>query len=247
MSLRFAVVHEALADFETATELADRVLCDSIDWLDEEILVYQRTWLGESSGGERLTWKAIKQLALDAEITVAGHFDDGPALPDAAAARRAVLFLEREFPDLDAIVLIRDQDDQPQRRGGLEQARSQDHGGVEIVVGLAVVERECWVISGFDPRNEDEKLQLEAERRSLGFDPRLRSHELTACKSDSAVHSPKRVLRALSRDDRDRERHCWRESSLEVLRERGSENGLADYLHEVRHRLAPLIGHLRDG
>ena len=33
MSLQFAVVHEAPADFQTATELADRVLVESIDWM----------------------------------------------------------------------------------------------------------------------------------------------------------------------------------------------------------------------
>jgi hypothetical protein len=38
MSLRFAVVHEAEAEFHTATELADRVLVEAIDWLDEEML-----------------------------------------------------------------------------------------------------------------------------------------------------------------------------------------------------------------
>ncbi len=42
MSLRFAVVHEAEADFRTATELADRVLVEAIDWLDEEMLADHR-------------------------------------------------------------------------------------------------------------------------------------------------------------------------------------------------------------
>ena len=31
---------------------------------------------------------------------------------------------------------------------------------------------------------------------------------------------------------------------MEVLRERGTENGLVDYLDEVILRLAPLIGHV---
>ncbi len=243
MSLRFAVVYEAAADFETATELADRVLCETIEWVDEDLIVHQRTWLGESAGGARLTWKGIKQLALDAGITVQGHFEDGPGLPDAAAARRAILFLRNEFPDLAAILLIRDQDDQPERRGGLEQARIQDRSTIAIVVGFAVVERECWVISGYEPRDEDESVRLEQERQHLGFDPRQRSHELTACKNDGAARSPKRVQRALSADDRDRERCCWRETPLPSLRERGSENGLAAYLEEVRTRLAGLIGH----
>jgi hypothetical protein len=34
MTLQIAVVHEAAADFTTATELADRVLCEAIGWLD---------------------------------------------------------------------------------------------------------------------------------------------------------------------------------------------------------------------
>jgi hypothetical protein len=85
--------------------------------------------------------------------------------------------------------------------------------------------------------------RLEAEKKHLGFDPRMRSHELTACKNDLAKRSPKRVLRALSGDDRDRERRCWREAPLSILHERGAENGLAAYLTEVATRLAGLIGH----
>ncbi len=244
MSLRFAVVHEAEADFQTATELADRALCDAINWLDEDLVPHQRTWIDHTTSGDRLFWKRIRQLALDAGITPMGFFEGEPGHPDAAAARRALFFLRWEFPDLDAIVLIRDQDDQPERRDGLEQARKQDHGGIVIVVGLAVVERECWVLSGYDPRDEAESARLAEQRRQLGFDPRERSHDLTACKDDHAIHSAKRVLRELSGDDRDRERCCWRETPLTTLRDRGGENGLAAYLEEVRVRLGGLIGYL---
>ncbi len=245
MTRRFAVVHEAAADFQTATDLADRVLVETHgDWLEEDALDYHRTWIHEASGGHRLAWKAIKSLAQSANIRVHGHFNNEPALPDAVAARRAILFLQHAFSDLDAIVLIRDTDDQPERRGGLEQARNQANGGIAIVVGLAIVERECWVICGFDPLDENEKDSLDAERTRLGFDPRIRSHELTACKNDIAPRSPKRVLQALTANDRDREYRCWRETTLETLRERGDKNGLADFLGEVRQRLAILLGHV---
>jgi hypothetical protein len=245
MSQRFAVVHEAEADFQTATELADRVLVEAVnDWLDADQLTYQRMWIGDAPGGQRLTWKAIPQLARAAGIRAHGHFGGEPGLPDAAAARRAILYLREVFSDLNAIVLIRDQDDEPERQEGLAQARTHDHSGTVIVLGLAIVERESWVVSGFEPESEREMARLEAEKQGLGFDPRLRSHELTACKDDTAKRSPKRALRALSGDDRGREGRCWQECALDVLRARGGENGLGAYLREVRERLAPLIGHV---
>lgn len=244
MSQRFAVVYEAEADFHTATELADRVLADTIDWLDEHLIADQREWVGTVPVDRRLTWKAIPQLAHAAGIRAHGHFDGEPGEADAAAARRAILYLLASIPDPKAILLIRDQDDQPERRVGLEQARGQHHGEVVIVIGLAVVEREAWVISGFDPRDDAETGRLAAERRTLGFNPCERSHELTACKDDNATRSPKRVLRTLSGDDRHRERRCWMDTPLSLLRERGGENGLAAYLNEIRERLARLLGHV---
>jgi len=243
VSLQLAVVHEAPADFQTATELADRVLVESIDWMEEDQIDYQRTWLRES-GGVPLTWKRVKQSALDVGIDAIGFFDGEPAEPDARAARRAILYLRHAVPDLAGVLLIRDQDDQPERRAGLEQARRQEAGRLPIVVGLAVVERESWVISGFDPQDAAEESRLAAERQTLGFDPRLRSHELTACKADNAPRSPKRVLRVLCGGDTDRERRCWRETMLATLRNRGAENGLGAFLDEVRQELAGLIGHI---
>lgn len=246
MSQRFAVVHEAEADFRTATELADRVLTESIDWLDEDMIGDQREWVDREAGGQRLTWKTIPDLASEVRIRPHGRFGGEPGKADAFAARRAILYLRAIAPDLKAILLIRDQDDQPERREGLEQARRHVRSEAVIVIGLAVVERESWVLSGFDPQGDKEAALLDLERQALKFDPRHRSHELTAHKADGAPRSPKRVLRTLCRDDRDRERHCWTTTSLEVLMERGSENGLAAYLHEIWDRLAPLIGHVPD-
>lgn len=243
MSLRFAVVHEADSAFRTATELADRVMLHVIEWLDENLLGDQREWVGEASGGRRLSWTGLKQLAREAGVRSHGHFDGQPGLPDAAAARRAIDYLLSEVPDLKAIVLIRDRDGEPERRAGLEQARGQERSGIVIVLGLAIVERECWVLSGYDPQNEAESERLEAVRQQLGFDPRYRSHELTACKNDQARRSPKRVLREMSGGDPSRERLCWRETAVATLRERGSENGLTEYLQEIQNKLASLIGH----
>ena len=42
MSVRFAVVYEADADFHTATDVADRVLLEAVSWLDQDLLADQR-------------------------------------------------------------------------------------------------------------------------------------------------------------------------------------------------------------
>jgi hypothetical protein len=246
MSLRLAVVHEAKSDFDTATELADRVLCESITWLDESLLSSQRSWIDTNRSGSRLSWTNIAKSARQTGIRAHGHFRDGPGLADAASARRALEYLLQEFEgELHAVLLIRDQDDEPERRLGLNQAR-QDHAGESIViVGIPVVEREAWVISGFVFQNSTEQERLDAERKRLGFNPCERSHELTACKDDNANRSPKRVVKQLTSGDLTRERDCWNITPLDQLRERGQDNGLNHFLSEVRDRLAPLIGHIR--
>lgn len=235
------VVCEAPADFTTATELADRVLLSKIEWLEPEWLPSQRSWVNTLGQGT-LTWTTIKNAADAAGLRIHGHFGDVPALPDANAARRAISYIRSRFGSVAAVVLIRDIDHQPERREGLQQAR--DHAAVAfpIVIGVARVERESWVLSGFLPLNDDELERLAGGlRQELGFDPTARPHELTACKDDLAKKSPIRVLNVLVGSDAGRERSCWRETPLDTLRLRGSNNGLADFMSEVEERLGPLV------
>ena len=96
----------------------------------------------------------------------------------------------------------------------------------------------------FDPENEDEKQLLGEEQQRLGVNPCQRSHELTAGKSDIALRSPKRVLKVLTADNWERQRRCWKATALQVLWERGEDNGLVDYLEEIKTHLVPTItGH----
>jgi len=125
MAIKIAVVYEADADLHIAIELADRVLVESIQWLEEEHLDSQRQWLVQAGNGQPLMWSRIGRLARESRIRSHGHFAGQPALPDAVAARRAILFLKREFPDLKAIILVRDQDGEAERRQGLNQARDE--------------------------------------------------------------------------------------------------------------------------
>jgi hypothetical protein len=244
---QFFVVCEALGDFTTATELADRELLARIDWLEDGLLDSQRQWIVKDGSGNQLLWKSIKGLAKKHGIVARGHFDNQPGMPDAQAARKAIHYIRHCFDSVDAILLIRDTDDQPNRRKGLEQARStltRSPAVVQqpvIVIGVAVVERESWVISGFTPITDDEKQLLAQERQNLGFDPSTRTHDLIACKDNQAKRSPKRVLAVLTNNSEERQRICWAETELSVLKERGGYNGLMAYLAEVEDRLVPLI------
>jgi len=244
--LKFAVVCEAPADFVIATQLADRQLQLCFEWLEYELLSFQRNWFDQAPNGAPLIWAGIKHLSQAAGINSVGFFSGSPAEPDAHTARRAIIYLRQAISDLAAIVLVRDQDDQPSRRNGLEQARSSEPADIPIVIGFAIIERESWVISGFNPQDQTEHERLQAVIQQLGHDPRTHSHRLTACKNDQALRSPKRVLRLLCGEDpqRDRERFCWQVTPLDTLRDRGTENGLVDYLDEIKTRLAPLIGHV---
>lgn len=237
---RLAIVCEARADRHIAAGLADRVLGSAVEWLEPESLDLFRRWQGAEEGDSHLEWRRVKALADSRNIHPHGHFQGEPGAPDAYVARRVLLLLATQPAPPDAVVLVRDLDDQEERRTGLEQARADKPWPFPVVLGTAQTKRECWVLCGFEPRNEKEEARLAEVRQELGFDPRVQAHELGA-KDPAATRSAKRVLHRLVGDDSDREEACWMESDLNLLEERGSLTGLAEYLQEVRERLVPLF------
>src|SRR5271155_5272659 len=100
MALSFVVVCEARADFLTASELTDRMFCDSVDWIEPEILDALRSYTGPPGDEPFLKWKRVKALAKESGLRPRG-FIDGQALElDAAQARRALEFIESSWPDV---------------------------------------------------------------------------------------------------------------------------------------------------
>lgn len=241
--MRFAMVCEAPADRQIAQDLSDRVVAASIDWAEgildslrhwhDSVAVNGRTW--------QLEWTAIKSLAAELNIRIHGHFQGEPGAPDAATARRAVIVLQKLLDPV-VVFLIRDADNHSERRRGLEQARADFRSQtIKIVIGLAIPEREAWVLAGFDPKDDSERDLLAEERRNLGFNPCERSFELTAGRDDTAKRSPKRVLKVLTANSKDREVECWQATPIETLRNRGEGNGLRDFLHEIESQVVPLL------
>ena len=162
----------------------------------------------------------------------------GECLPH--TARKALLLLELSQEPPDAVILLRDEDGDPSRREGLQQARRRSKLKARIAIGVAAPMRECWILAGFDPQDDGENARLTELRSALGFDPRERAEKLAAAPV-TAKRSAKRVLNALTGGDRQREADCWKITDLGTLTTRGRQTGLAEYFDEVRTRIVPLL------
>jgi hypothetical protein len=248
--MRLVVFCEALADFEIAADLVDRILRhEGPGWVAEVLDAAPegvRSWRGDGQGSAFFDVHELAQHVDQLAIRVPhGYFDGRSGAADALMARTAfsiVRTLVKRGEAIDAALLVRDMDDQPERETGIGQARTEARtwASFQIVVGCANPKREAWVLCGFDPRTDDERARLAALRQDLGFQPHEHAHQLTA-KDEQAKRSAKRVLRLLTADDRDREVRCWQEVPLDVLRTRGALTGLRGYLDEIQRYLVPLL------
>lgn len=233
--ISICLIVEARADAEAARCLVDRSIAEAVDWIDEALLGSYRAWTGIEPGTDFSAWTTVSNLAREHRIQVLGHFDGKPGHPDSRSAAKALKLLAKfGFPD--AVVFVRDADDQPERRAGLNQARSQTPD-LPVVVGVAIPEREAWLLAGFIPTNDDERARLTQSRKRLGFDPTQRPQELRG----EGKRSAKRALQELSLGDRTREADCLQTTALDALRHSGSKCGLADFLDEIDVRLLPLF------
>jgi hypothetical protein len=137
------------------------------------------------------------------------------------------------------VILIRDLDNQPERRKWLEQAR-EEYTQIPAIVGTADRNREAWVLNGFLPANSTETATLKEIEAELNFHPCLDADRLRANASGDN-RNPKLVLDRLTGGDFDRQQQCWTETCLKELRDRGVATGLTSYLKELEERLVPLL------
>ena len=127
MAETLVVVCEARADFRTSSRLADRVLCDTIDWLEAEILDHCRCFEGLSHDQPFVTWVEVKSLSRELGIRPRGFIENESGQPepralDARQTQRAIRLIESRWPEVGGILLIRDDDREKDRRAGMEQA-----------------------------------------------------------------------------------------------------------------------------
>lgn len=245
--MRWLMVCESDADFQTASELCDRVLRErGPAWLSDA-LEAMRTWGAEEKGHIFFRVKELNDYCAQHRVKkLQGHFDGKPGAAMAQVARNALCVAEhfrKQGTDVDAVLLVGDMDQEgSERRLGYQQARDEGRRlyAFQIVLGCPEIMREAWVLNGFDAQHEAEHARLRALKQDLGFSPIEEAHRLDA-QDEQAKKSPKRAVKHLTGGDRDRERRCWRDTPLDDLEKRGQGSGLAAYLKEVETILLPLL------
>ena len=128
MAETLVVVCEARADFLTASKLADRVFCESIDWMEAEILDHSRRYEGLTHDQPFLTWtdgrKSLSKDAGDPPERI--HRRRGSSRNRRISTRdrrkEPSDLIESRWPEVGGILLIRDDDRKTERRAGMEQA-----------------------------------------------------------------------------------------------------------------------------
>ena len=249
----FVVIVESSADARTATKLAERVLIEEVEWLEPELLQNLFRWSGLEPETEHSCWKDVGTIVKNAKEAglpipkFLGHSKTGALKADGAAAMK-ILNLVRVLQkrrQIRAVIFVRDLDHQPERREGIEQARSEHSARqpkLEIIIGAANRMREAWVLNGFVASQAETRI-LEEIKAQLNFDPCQEPHKLRSNSSEELDRSrnPKVVLEKLTGGNYSREQQCWEETSLELLRQRGKDTGLTAYLEEVEQRLVPIL------
>ena len=255
--MRLVLIVEDRADADAASMLADRVFIEGdADWIDAGTLPNLRQWTGiepcvaavENDNDElraHTKWKALGTLA-----TQHGIKSHGRGLgADGAAARKALLLVIKaraQDNDIEAVVLVRDMDNQPERRTSMESARAELGAKLAFQVAIAAPDpkREAWILHGYEPQDDKETTLLADARTSLGFDPATNPNRLRGDRrrgADEEDRDIKLVVERLTQGEYDRERQCLETPPLSMLRARGQITGLADYLDEVDARLLPLL------
>lgn len=242
MPARFLVVCEAEADFRIASELAERVFEQEIDWFRDS-LPGCPIWQTTENGATFITWKRLARLAQERQVRINGQFAPGSGEPYAYQTRRALLVAKKVWGgSFDGILLLADSDHKPERRRGMDQAVGMTSEYRDrTVIGLAHPCREAWVLVGYETRSDGERESLDGLRQALGFHPCERPEALNAKDEADDPRSAKRIARHLFGDSHDRQADCWRVTRLDILEARGHSSGLSDYLAQIRERFVPIL------
>lgn len=221
---QFGSLGEARDDHALGRALFDRVCEASIEWVAGQLDSIRR-W------SEERNWTSPRGAVPGFRF---GKYDGLPRDFDAHATQLYLAQFARAGCEF--VLILRDSDGVPEReasiREGAQAFLTRFHAKLVVCIGVPSLERESWVLCGFEAKSAHEQQRLDALKVELGFDPTMMPEQLTD-RTDQGLKSPKRVLNLLTRDDRDRERDCWLEAPLPRLGDNGARNGLARFLREA--------------
>ncbi|MBK6687158.1 MAG: hypothetical protein IPG45_22000 [Deltaproteobacteria bacterium] len=247
---RWLLVCEGPTDHDVVTTLVDRTLHPELlsVGLDANI-PHLRAYVGASANESHLRWSEVKTRFDRIGLRmIPGKFGGDHRSGSFVEARKA-LRLATKLGDVDAVILVRDQDrDETDRRRAFEEARRVEDWEDRAVIGVPIPEVEAWVLVGFQPKDDDETRRLAEERTRLGFDPTLKPEDLNPGRDHDQDGQPikkaiKPILERLTGGDPERRGVCVRTTSFEQLRARGEGCGLTAFLDDLAaRRLADRLG-----
>ncbi|MEO1268711.1 MAG: hypothetical protein AAFX99_11475 [Myxococcota bacterium] len=241
--MKIAIASEAEADFRVLCHLMDLVFMEQFEWFRDQIDGGTapddlRQWASVEGHPYLKTARAksrFRELGLPLHTKRWGK-DEGRIRGRALSARMAFLVLKRDAPDAEFYIFHNDTDGELNHIQEIHDARDGLSFHASCLVATPHPETEGWLLCGFQPKTPEEQRRHQDERRRLGFDPIVSSHELTA-RRQTDKRDAKRVLETLRPDTKDVVVLLGHD--LAVLYARGAENRLADFIDEVRNRCCP--------
>ncbi len=242
--MRLLLIVEDRAHALAAQVLADRVLIEcGPDWIRPETIDGLRQWSGLAPDTELTRWTELDAVSKPHRLRIHGR----SAGPDHVAARK-VLELAQRMDDADApitaLLLLRDLDNQPERRDGIQAAVQESDGArpFAVIIGTANPEAEAWLLNGFVPQDSRETALLTQLRHEFSLDPVREPHKLRGDRrrpGKDGQRDIKAILTRLTGDDRAREERCLTETPLSLLADRGTASGLRAFLFDLNTHLLP--------
>ncbi|WP_295450471.1 hypothetical protein [uncultured Thiodictyon sp.] len=243
--MRLVLIAEDRVGFVTAKSLADRVLIEcGPDWINADSIEGLRDWTGLDETTPFTKWIELQRHPGFPHVKVHGK-SEGLNYMEAGRALTLAVLVAKDAP-IDVVVLVRDLDNDPSRRQGLEKARDVMATGLpfQVIIAASDPEGEAWILHGFCVQTDAESDCLASVQARLGFDPTRQHERLRGDRrrgGKQAARDIKLVLSELIGPDPMREEICLASTPLRVLIERGRATGLADFLAEVRARILPLL------
>lgn len=247
--LEFVLVAEGKNDEQVIPCLADRILCESEDWIrdnfeDDPERLWKWTAIEPNPHFRYTTWGQIDKLGntYKNKLRIFHRPGDGYRTAETRKAI-ALYFLLRKDSPASALILSRDLDKHPEiHRQAMETARREvlSHPqNLPILLASPKCVLEVWMLHGFICENEHEENQLKKLRQEFGFDPCTHGHQLHPDDAKDVIG--KLISDPGGNKNMERRERCWVNTDLNTLSERGKDSHLAAFLNEVEKHLLPLL------